>query len=322
MPEPPALDRAGLGLSILGLGALVYTIIEAPGRGWLDARSLAGYGAAAILLFMFVRWERRHSNPMLDVRLFTNLRFSAASGAVTVAFFSLFGFIFLIAMYMQQLRHYSALSTGVRILPVAASIALSSVVGSALAVRLGNKAVVAIGLTSLAASFAWIGVSPAAEPYTQIAMQMVLMGLGLGLTSTAATESIMGVVRPEQAGAGSAVNDATREIGGTLGVAVLGSVYSTLYLHGLSARSLPAAVLHPARSSFGAGQAVADHLPPSVARTVELSVQGAFMHGLHAACFVAAAVCVAGAAAVSALLPSRPNVEADVEWPPELVAVG
>ena len=326
IPEPAPLDRTGLGLSIFGLGALVYTIIEAPGRGWLDGRSVAGYVAAAVLLVTFVQWERRHANPMLDVRLFTNLRFSAASGAVTVAFFSLFGFIFLIAMYMQQLRHYSALSTGVRILPVAVSIAIASVAGSALAVRLGNKAVVAFGLTSLASSFAWIGLSPAGEAYTTIAMQMVLMGMGLGLTSTAATESIMGVVRPEQAGAGSAVNDATREVGGTLGVAVLGSVYSTLYLHGLSGRSLPAAVLHPARSSFGAGQAVAAHLPGPVGRTVELSVQGAFMHGLHAACFVATAVCLAGAAAVTALLPSRPNPVVDLEPQPDrqsrLVAIG
>ena len=317
-PEPPRLDRLGLGLSILGLGALVYTIIEAPGRGWLDARSVAGYLAAAALLITFVQWERRHPDPMLDVRLFTNLRFSAASGAVTVAFFSLFGFIFLIAMYMQQLRHYSALSTGVRILPVAGSIAVSSVAGSALAVRLGNKAVVAIGLTSLASSFAWIGISPAAEPYGRIAMQMVLMGLGLGLTSTAATESIMGVVRPEQAGAGSAVNDATREVGGTLGVAVLGSVYSTLYLHRLSAAHLPPVVTHPARSSFGAGQAVAAHLPVSLARTVDLSLQGAFIHGLHAACFVAAGVCLVGAAAVGVLLPSRPSAIAGDEVEPGL----
>ena len=302
------LDRGGLGLSIAALGALVYTIIEAPGRGWLDARTLSGYVAAAVLLVAFVQWERRRPDPMLDVRLFTNLRFSAASGAVTVAFFALFGFIFLIAMYMQQLRHYSALSTGVRILPVAGSIAVASVAGSALAVRLGNKAVVAIGLTSLGSSFAWIGVSAAFEPYHTIALQMVLMGLGLGLTSTAATESIMGVVRPEQAGAGSAVNDATREVGGTLGVAILGSVYSTLYLHKISSTlPAPASALRQAASSFGAGQIAAARLPGPAGAAMEQAVRGAFMSGLHAACLVAAGVCAAGAVAVVGLLPSRPG---------------
>ena len=249
----PPLDGTGLGLSIVALAALIYTIIEAPDHGWGSPRTIAGFVAAGVVLALFVRWELRRTAPMLDVRLFANLRFSAASTSVTIAFFSLFGFIFLITQYFQQLRDYGPLSTGVRILPVAFSIAISSVVGSKLVVRIGNKAVAAGGLLSLGASFVWIGLSASFVSYQLIAAQMVLMGTGLGLTSTAATESIMGVVKPEQAGAGSAVNDATREIGGALGVAVLGSVYSSLYASHLRGQigGLPSGLVQKATSASG-----------------------------------------------------------------------
>jgi EmrB/QacA subfamily drug resistance transporter len=310
------LDRAGLGLSVVALGALIYTIIEAPGHGWTAPRTAAGFAIAAVVVALFVGWERSRPDPMLDVRLFANLRFSAASAAVTVAFFSLFGFIFLITQYFQQLRDYGPLSTGVRILPVAFSIAISSVVGSKLAVRIGNKAVVAGGLLSLAASFCWIGLSASLVKYDLIAAQMVLMGTGMGLTSTAATESIMGVVKPEQAGAGSAVNDATREIGGTLGVAILGSVYASLYAsHLRGTAGLPAALVHKAAASFGAGKAVAARIPGTGGVVFGHAVSASFMDGLHAACFVATGVCVAGAVFVAGLLPSRPGLGGPVDGP-------
>jgi EmrB/QacA subfamily drug resistance transporter len=322
------LDRTGLGLSILALGALIYTIIEAPDHGWGSTRTIAGFVAAAVVVALFVRWERSRTAPMLDVGLFTNLRFSAASTSVTVAFFSLFGFIFLITQYLQQLRGYGPLSTGVRILPVAFSIAISSVVGSKLVVRIGNKAVIGGGLVLLGASFLWIALSASFISYDLIAAQMVLMGTGLGLTSTAATESIMGVVKPEQAGAGSAVNDATRELGGTLGVAVLGSVYSSLYASHLRghAGGLSSALVQKATSSFGAGHAIAAHIPGGPGIAFGNVVTASFMDGLHAACFVASGICVLGAAFAAGFLPSRPGQpataasESNQSTPPEPIA--
>ncbi len=181
---------------------------------------------------------------------------------------------------------------------------------------IGNKAVVAVGLLLLGSSFGWIGISGALLGYRVIAMQMVLMGLGLGFTSTSATESIMGVVRPEQAGVGSAVNDATREVGGTLGVAVLGSIYSSLYVHRVGSASLsgvPAALVKVARGSFGAGQAALAQVSGGAEASLRTAVTGGFMSGLHAACLVAAGVCVLAAVAVAVLLPSRPSVVADPE---------
>ena len=229
MAAPHALDIRGLVLGAVGLGALVYTVIQAPDAGWEVPAPSVGFVFSALGFAVLIRAERTHPNPMIDVRLFTNLRFTAASGAVTIAFFALFGFTFLIVQYFQLMRGYSALGTGVRILPVAVTLAATSGLGPVLAVRIGNKIVVAAGLAILGAGFAWVGLQTATTPYWVIVLQMILLGSGLGLSTAPATESIMGVVRPEQAGAGSAVNDATRLVGGTLGVAIIGSVYASLY---------------------------------------------------------------------------------------------
>ncbi len=305
------LDRGGLVLSMVMLGALVYTIIEAPEQGWSSTRTLGGFALALAAGIGFALWERRQRDPLIDVTLFTNLRFSAASGAVTVAFFALFGFIFLITQFMQQLQGFGPLGTGVRILPVALSIAVGSILGTRLAVsQVGTKAVVFLGLLMMAASFTWISTSDLSVSYLEMAAQMVLLGGGLGLTTAPATDSIMGVVRPEQAGAGSAVNDATRQVGGTLGVAVIGSVFSTLYIRHLTESQALQALPQPARSvaqeGLAQGLAVAAKSPASIAGAVRDTVSDAFLSGMSAGCLTAAAVCLAGAFFVLAVLPAHP----------------
>jgi EmrB/QacA subfamily drug resistance transporter len=263
-PATPRLDIGGLVLSTAGLGALVYTIIEAPQHGWASTHSLLGFVVAALLLAGLVGWERRVAEPMIDVRLFANLRFSAASGSVTVAFFALAGFIFVITQYFQFLRAYGPLETGLRMLPVAGAIAAGSLVGTKLAVRAGTKSVVTGGLVLLGSAFLWISTASAATPYSEIIGQMVLLGAGLGLTSAPATESIMDVVPKEKAGVGSAVNDATRELGATLGVAVIGSVFASLYTRTLDSNpavsALPAEVHASARQSIGSALIAAQRM--------------------------------------------------------------
>jgi EmrB/QacA subfamily drug resistance transporter len=230
-PGVPALDILGLTTSIALLGVLVYTIIEAPARGWRSTPTVFGFVATAALALAFVTIEQAAEHPMLDVRLFTDRRFSAASASVMVTFFSLSGFIFLITQYFQVLRGFSPLATGARILPVALSIAVGSVVGGLLAPRIGTRAAVVSGLASFGTAMAWIAGSIDTDtPYwTTIVAQMLLMGLGIGLISTPATESIMLVLPPARAGIGSAVNDATRELGSTLGVAIVGSLFSSVF---------------------------------------------------------------------------------------------
>src|SRR3954449_1678388 len=179
-PSAPRADRPGLVLSTAAMATLIYTIIEAPNHGWSSARSIAGFALAAALFAAFVTWERRTPEPLLDLGLFRNLRFTAASGSVTVVFFSLAGFIFLITQYFQFFKGYSPLSTGVHMLPVAASVGVMSVLGTRLAVRFGTKLVVATGLTFLAGFFAWVSTASSSTSYLVIAAQMILGGAGLG----------------------------------------------------------------------------------------------------------------------------------------------
>jgi EmrB/QacA subfamily drug resistance transporter len=310
-PSVSRIDRTGLVLSVAALGVLTYTIIEAPDRGWSSTATVGGFALAVALLGSFVVAERRAVSPMLDVTLFRDRRFSAASGAVTVTFFALFGFIFLITQYFQFIRGYGTLSTGARILPVATSIAVASVVGARLAPRIGTKVVVTTGLVLFGSAFLWISRVAVDASYAQVIVpQMILMGLGMGLISTPATESILLVLPPARAGVGSAVNDATRELGGTLGVAVVGSIFSSVYAARLadgSYSALPEATLARAQDSVGVAGALAARSPELVS-----SMQDAFLAGLHAGSLVVGVLCLVGAAAAAIALPGR-EVQAPVE---------
>ena len=299
----PPLDLPGLAVSIAMLGSLTWTIIEAPDRGWTSAATLGGFAAAAVLAMVFVSLERRAQHPMLDVTLFLDRRFSAACAAVTISFFALFGFIFLITQFFQFLRDYSALSTGVRILPVAISIAVASIVGGQLAPRIGTKSVVGTGLALLGTSFLWISTLDIDVSYaTTIVPEMVLMGLGLGLVTTPATESIMQVLPPARAGVGSAVNDATRELGGTLGVAIVGSLFSSLYgakLVTLLDGRLDPETLEAARGSVGFTDALGAQVPG-----VTEAMQIAFIDGLSRGSLVIGLLCLVGSAIAWTFLPA------------------
>src|SRR5581483_7888997 len=318
--DAAAADIPGLVLSAASMGLLVFTVIEAPDYGWASARSLAGFAVAAALLTGFVWQERRTSHPMLDVRLFRNMRFSAASGAVTVAFFTLLGFIFLITLYFQFVKGYAPLSTGVRLLPVALSVGIGSVAGTQLAVRLGTKLIVTVGLVAMAGFYVWAAATTSATlGYGTIAVQMVVYGLGMGLTSAPATESIMGAVSRRQAGVGSAVNDTTRLLGGTLGVAVIGSVYASLYgsrLTGTLPAGLPARASDIAHQSLGAAYAVSARIPGAAGRAVHDAATNAFLHGLSVGCLVAAGVAAAGAVLAVLFLPAQPVTPAQPASPP------
>jgi EmrB/QacA subfamily drug resistance transporter len=313
-PDAAAPDIPGLVLSSATMALLVYTIIEAPAYGWTASRSLAGFAGSAVLLAAFIVRERRAPHPMLDVRIFRDMRFSAASGAVTVSFFTLLGFIFLITQYFQFVRGYGPLSTGARLLPVALSVGVGSVAGTQLAVRMGTKLIVTIGLVAMAVFYGWVAATTGTTlSYGIIAVQMVVFGLGMGLTSAPATESIMGAISRNMAGVGSAVNDSTRLIGGTLGVAVIGSVYASVYGSRLTA-TLPAAVpphvAAIAHQSLGAAYTaagtVAGHGRPALAQALHLAATNAFLRGLTVGALVAGGVALAGALLAGVFLPAQP----------------
>jgi EmrB/QacA subfamily drug resistance transporter len=313
-PHAPRTDRTGFALSTAMVSMLVYTIIEAPSHSWSSAWTIGGFAITAALTGAFVAWERRAEQPMLDVSLFRNPRFTAASASVAISFFALSGFIFMVTQLFQFVKGYSALSTGVRLLPVASFVAISSIGGTRLAVRFGTKLVVASGLFAMTAFYLWVSTSSVTTGYGTIAAQMVVLGTGMGLTSAPATEAIMGVVPKTKAGVGSAVNDATRLLGGTLGVAVIGSVYASLYASRLTSalpRGLPAGVDRGAHESVGAALTVAGKLShagqPALASAVHNAATAAFFHGFSVANYVAAGVAGTGAAIALALLPAHPT---------------
>jgi EmrB/QacA subfamily drug resistance transporter len=313
-PDAAAVDISGLVFSSAAMALLVFTIIEAPAYGWAAGRSVAGFAVSAVLLAAFIASERRAAHPMLDVRLFRNMRFSAASAAVTVAFFTLFGFIFLITLYFQFVRGYGPLSTGVRLLPVALSVGVASIAGTQLAVRAGTKLVVTTGLVAMAGFYGWVAATTTATlSYGIIAAQMVLYGLGLGLTSAPATDSIMGAVPRAKAGVGSAVNDSTRLIGGTLGVAVIGSVYASVYASRLTATmppAVPAPVAAIAHESIGAAYVAAAKVAalghPALGLALQHASTNAFLRGLTVGALVAGSVAALGAVLAVLFLPAQP----------------
>ncbi len=306
--DVPSIDRLGLVLSVAAIGALVFTIIEAPEFGWLSGATLAGFAASAALIGAFVWWELRVEHPLLPVRIFENLRFSAASVSVTSAFFALFGFIFLITQYFQLVRNYTPLEAGVRTLPVAISIAAASVLSPRLVDRIGTKLVVASGLASMATGFFWVSTASAATPYLEIVGQMILLGAGLGATTAPATESIMGSLPTAKAGIGSAVNDTTRELGGTLGVAVIGSVFSSVYISALADgpvfAGLPAEAQATTEESIVAAGFIAGDLGTNASAFLN-EISDAFLAGLAVSCLVVAGVAMAGSLFALRFLPAR-----------------
>ncbi|MBV8789287.1 MAG: MFS transporter [Mycobacterium sp.] len=304
-PAAPRIDVGGLILSAAGITALVYTVIEAPTWGWTNAKTAAGFVCAAIVLAVFALWERRSTHPMLDVSVFFNRRFSGGSLAVTAGFLTLFGFIFVITQYFQFIKEYTAFQAGVRLLPVAVSIALASIVGPRLVEQIGTTAVVAAGLILFAAGLAWASTVDAATPYGQIAAQMLMLGGGLGLTVSPATEAIMGSLPADKAGVGSAVNDTTRELGGTLGVAIAGSVFASVYSGHLGASALTGLPAEAMGHSMALAHSVVEHLPVQRADYVRAAVNHAFLDGLEVSTLVCAGIALGAAIVVGWLLPSR-----------------
>jgi EmrB/QacA subfamily drug resistance transporter len=319
-PSAPPLDGLGFVLSAAGITALLFGIIEAPTHGWSSAPILVAFAIGALLLAGFVAWEVHTEHPMLDVRFFENARFSAASVAVTLVFFAMFGSLFFLSQYLQFVLGYDPLQAGIRTLPVAAALMIAAPTSSALVRRAGTKLVVAGGLAVVAIALGLLTQATATSGYLLVAIVLLVLGLGMGTAMAPATESIMGSLPPEKAGVGSAVNDTTRQLGGALGVAVLGSVMQSAYVARVDTipqlRQLPPAALDAVRSSVGGAAAVAARLPEQFRAPFERVVNDAFVHGMTRAVVFGAVVALLGAVVALVFLPARPVV--DIEAPLEL----
>jgi EmrB/QacA subfamily drug resistance transporter len=306
-PEHAYLDPLGALLSMVGLAALLYAIIEAPNRGWTNGLILACFVVAAVVLTAFALWELRTPRPMLDTRLFKNARFSGASLAVSLVFFALFGSMFFLTQYLQFVKGYTTLQAGLRIVPVVVGIAAGTALSTRLNAKFGTKIDVAIGLTIVAGALAYLSTATVSSGYSVIAIGLITIGFGMGIAMAPATDSIMGAVPKANAGVGSAVNDTTRQVGGALGVAILGSLLSTSYSNKLDqiAGQLPPQALGPAKSSIGGALEVAQRAGGPQGQALAAFAKNAFVDGMSEALLVGAGVALVGALVALLLLPAR-----------------
>jgi EmrB/QacA subfamily drug resistance transporter len=309
-PSAPRLDPVGALLSIGGLATVLWAVIEAPARGWGSTSIVGAFAAGFLVLAGFVTWELRSSHPMLDMRFFKNPRFTAASGAITITFFTLFGSLFLLTQYLQSVLGYSTLRAGAVLVPEAVVMMVVAPTSTTLVRRYGNKIVVGMGLTIVALAMGLFSrLSGHVGLWEPMGVTMVL-GLGMGMTFAPATDSIMGSLPREKAGVGSAMNDTTRQTGGAIGVAVLGSILASRYhsavLSAARAQHLSAAVTAGVKSDIGTALTFTHSGAAGTASATAAAIaRSGFVSAFHTASLIGAAAMLLAAAGVVKWLPAR-----------------
>jgi EmrB/QacA subfamily drug resistance transporter len=314
-PSHPRLDLVGAGLSIIGLMSLVYGIIEGPTEGWTSTKILTAFGVAIVVLSAFAWWELKSSHPMLNLSVFENPRFSAASLGLMLIFFAMFGATFLLTQYLQDIMGFSALKAGAALLPWAGIMLFLAPMSARLAERFGTKLVVGTGLSFATLSLVLMSTLPASNIsyVTDVLPRLVLLAIGMGLVMAPATESIMGSLPRAKAGVGSAMNDTTRQVGGALGVAVVGSVMLSTYGgrvgDAITSSHIPLspALLEQSRQDLSTALAVATnkHVPAALQTKLVNQINTAFVDGMHHGVLFAAVATLIGAIIVFRYLPAR-----------------
>jgi len=273
------LDPLGALLSIAGLSALVYGIIEAPDNGWLSGQTLGTFAIAIAILSAFVWWQWKAKEPMLDLRFFRNPRFTAATTAITLVFFAMFGTYFIFTQYLQFVHGYDPLSAGIRMVPWALAYIVSATQSAKLVERFGQRLVVSSGLVIGGAGLATVALtSSLTASYWWFALGIVIEALGMGITTAPSTGAIMQSLPLHKAGVGSAVNDTTRELGGALGVAVLGSLVASHFRSsfGSAIAGLPAKATHSLAEALQHAAAVGGVRGGTIATAAKVSYVDAF----------------------------------------------
>jgi EmrB/QacA subfamily drug resistance transporter len=222
-----ALDLPGLGLASGGLLALVWGLVNGNSHGWTSPGIVTALAAGAALLAAFVGWELRTAEPMLPMRFFGNRAFSAANTASLFMYFGMFGSIFLLTQFFQTAQGFSPLESGLRVLPWTAMPMIVAPIAGALSDRIGGRPIMAAGLGLQAVGLAWIAhVSSASVGYLSLVGPFVLSGIGMAMFFAPTANVVLSAVRPSEEGKAAGANNAIREVGGVLGVAVLASVFA------------------------------------------------------------------------------------------------
>jgi len=316
-PGAPKLDPVGAVASIVGLSLLLYAVIEAPTEGWTATSTVSFFAAGAVVAAFFFWWELHTDQPMLDLRFFKNPRFSAGSGAISAVFFAMFGSIFVLTQYFQFVLGYSALQTGVRLLAWAIPTMIVAPLSAKVVERIGTKLTISSGLSLVTVGLLlFTSVNETTAYFPGILLRMVLMSTGMALTMAPATDAIMGSLPLAKAGVGSAVNDTTRQIGGAVGVAIVGSVFTSVYAShladGVRGDPIPPSALDTAQEGIGNAFAVAAKLGGQSGADLVVVAKSAFVDAFHVGLLVGAGVALVGAIAVLIWMPARARRE-DVE---------
>jgi EmrB/QacA subfamily drug resistance transporter len=319
-PEHRRLDPLGAGLSIAGLGTLVFGVIRGGSDGWLDPVTLGALAGGLALLVLFVVQERRAAAPMLDLQVFRNPRFTGASVAVATTYFCLFGTIFLVTQFLQLLLGYGTLAAGVRTVPFAVALMIVANLTPRIVGRFGPRVPIGTGLAVVGVSQLVLYTSTPESGYGLVFLGQITLAVGMGLLIAPATASIMGALPPRRAGVGSAMNDTTRQVGGALGVAVMGSVFHAGFRteadQRLAAAGVPARAVAAARESLGAALEAASRAGTGrTGQAIANAGREAFIHGLRLASMVGFGIAVIGTVVAWRLLPARAGAPADATRP-------
>jgi EmrB/QacA subfamily drug resistance transporter len=308
--RPAGTDVVGTVLSICGMGLLLWSIIEAPNRGWASGWILGGLGVACLALIGFGIWERRSPNAMLQLSLFRSARFSAAIGAMAAVIFALMGALFLLTQYLQFSLGYTPLQTGLRVAPIAAVLLVFAPLSMLFVRIVGTKPVVFAGMALIGTGMGLLTTVTTATQYSGVLPWFFLLGVGAGLAIAPCTDAVMGSLRLELTGIGSATNGASLQTGGALGVAVLGSLLNSRYqgrmVPVLSRYHIPASVFHLVTGSLGGTLAMARQVGGKLGSELAELGRSSFVSGMDLALTVGAIATAVATLVVVVALPNRP----------------
>jgi EmrB/QacA subfamily drug resistance transporter len=308
-PAAPRVDVPGALLSITGLATVLWGLIEGPTHGWTSAGVLGAFALGLALMAGFVWWEQHTDQPMLDIGFFRNPRFSAASMAITLTFMALMGVIFGLTQYLQSVLGFSPLEAGAILLPMSAVMLVLAPMSARLVERLGTKLVLGTGLLVVALALALQTTLDTGSSTLHVVLVTIVLAVGMANVMAPATESIMGSLPRAKAGVGSAVNDTTRQMGGAIGVALIGSLLASVYRSdvrtGLAGSGAPASLVEQASSSVQSGVAAGRELGGALGQQVVTVSHQSFVSGYHVGVVVAAAIVLVAAVAVFRWLPAR-----------------
>lgn len=311
--DAPRLDPLGALLSILGFMAVLWAIIEGPSMGWSSPKVVTALSAGFLVLAAFIGWELHTEHPMLDIRFFRDRRFSAANIAITLVYFAMFGQMFVMSQYMQVILGYTPLRAGVLMMPMSIVMMVTAPFAPRLVERIGTKLVVGFGLLIASLGVFIVSTVPTSDGYPRLLQGVVLLAIGMGCVMAPATESIMGSLPPAKAGVGSAMNDTTRQMGGALGVAILGSILASVYQPNVESQLTAIGVVDPSLSAAvdSVGGAVQGVVPaiaqtdPALAEQIRQIAVNEYVAGQHLAMRVGALVILLAAFIVFKWLPAR-----------------